>query len=78
MVSCIVFLLCLSVAELLFLVWGVYLCYAVRTVPSAFHEPRYMAVAVYNELLVSAISHIIRLVRMRCEMIFNTVVKATH
>lgn len=47
-------------AEFLFLLWGVYLCYAVRTVPSAFHEPRYMAVAVYNELLISAIFHIIR------------------
>ncbi|XP_047668809.1 probable G-protein coupled receptor 158 isoform X1 [Tachysurus fulvidraco] len=50
----------MAVAELLFLLWGVYLCYAVRTVPSAFHEPRYMAVAIYNELLVSAIFHIIR------------------
>lgn len=60
MASCIVFLFWLSVAELLFLLWGVYLCYAVRTVPSAFHEPRYMAVAIYNELLVSAIFHIIR------------------
>lgn len=50
-------------AELLFLLWGVYLCYAVRTVPSAFHEPRYMAVAIYNELLISAIFHIIRWVR---------------
>lgn len=50
-------------AEFLFLLWGVYLCYAVRTVPSAFHEPRYMAVAIYNELLISAIFHIIRWVR---------------
>ncbi|TWW72909.1 putative G-protein coupled receptor 158 [Takifugu flavidus] len=47
-------------AEFLFLLWGVYLCYAVRTVPSAFHEPRYMAAAIYNELLISAIFHIIR------------------
>ncbi|KAF5890523.1 G-protein coupled receptor [Clarias magur] len=50
----------MAVAELLFLLWGVYLCYTVRTVPSAFHEPRYMAVAVYNELLISAVFHIIR------------------
>ncbi|XP_036452870.1 probable G-protein coupled receptor 158 [Colossoma macropomum] len=50
----------MAVAEFLFLLWGVYLCYAVRTVPSAFHEPRYMAVAIYNELLISAIFHIIR------------------
>lgn len=47
-------------AEFLFLLWGVYLCYAVRTVPSAFHEPRYMAVAVHNELIISAIFHTIR------------------
>uniref|UniRef100_A0A1A7YH50 G protein-coupled receptor 158 n=1 Tax=Iconisemion striatum TaxID=60296 RepID=A0A1A7YH50_9TELE len=50
----------MAVAEFLFLQWGVYLCYAVRTVPSAFHEPRYIAVAIYNELLISAIFHIIR------------------
>ncbi|KAG8138876.1 hypothetical protein E2320_001657 [Naja naja] len=47
-------------AEFLFLLWSVYLCYAVRTVPSAFHEPRYMAVAVHIELIISAIFHIIR------------------
>ncbi|KFW86115.1 putative G-protein coupled receptor 158, partial [Manacus vitellinus] len=50
----------MAVAEFLFLLWGVYLCYAVRTVPSAFHEPRYMAVAVHNELIISAIFHTIR------------------
>ncbi|KAK2490954.1 hypothetical protein MC885_000153, partial [Smutsia gigantea] len=49
-----------AIAEFLFLLWGVYLCYAVRTVPSAFHEPRYMAVAVHNELIVSAVFHTIR------------------
>eukprot|EP00066_Takifugu_rubripes_P017154 XP_011606420.1 PREDICTED: probable G-protein coupled receptor 158 [Takifugu rubripes] len=46
--------------EFLFLLWSVYLCYAVRTVPSAFHEPRYMAIAVHNELVLSAIFYIIR------------------
>ncbi|XP_037693818.1 probable G-protein coupled receptor 158 [Choloepus didactylus] len=51
-----------AIAEFLFLLWGVYLCYAVRTVPSAFHEPRYMAVAVHNELIISAIFHTIRFV----------------
>uniref|UniRef100_A0A3B4B5W8 G-protein coupled receptors family 3 profile domain-containing protein n=1 Tax=Periophthalmus magnuspinnatus TaxID=409849 RepID=A0A3B4B5W8_9GOBI len=50
----------MAVAEFLFLLWGVYLCYAVRTVPSAFHEPRYIAVAIYNELVVSAIFQILR------------------
>ncbi|XP_068942428.1 metabotropic glycine receptor [Petaurus breviceps papuanus] len=51
-----------AIAEFFFLLWGVYLCYAVRTVPSAFHEPRYMAVAVHNELIISAIFHTIRFV----------------
>ncbi|XP_061790982.1 metabotropic glycine receptor [Nerophis lumbriciformis] len=50
----------MAVAEFLFLLWGVYLCYAVRTIHSAFHEPRYMAVALYNELLLSAVFHVIR------------------
>ncbi|XP_062900333.1 metabotropic glycine receptor [Mobula hypostoma] len=50
----------MAIAEFLFLLWGVYLCYAVRTVPSAFHEPRYMAVAVHNELIISAIFYTIR------------------
>ncbi|XP_067290887.1 metabotropic glycine receptor isoform X2 [Pseudorasbora parva] len=50
----------IAVAEILFLLWGVYLCFAVRTVPSAFHEPRYMAIAVHNELILSAIFHILR------------------
>lgn len=49
-----------SAAEFLFLLWAVYLCYAVRTVPSAFHEPRYMAIAVHNELVLSAIFYVIR------------------
>ncbi|XP_069067463.1 metabotropic glycine receptor [Pleurodeles waltl] len=52
----------MAIAEFLFLLWGVYLCYAVRTVPSAFHEPRYMAVAVHNELILSAIFHTIRFI----------------
>ncbi|XP_069770676.1 metabotropic glycine receptor [Narcine bancroftii] len=52
----------LAIAEFLFLLWGVYLCYAVRTVPSAFHEPRYMAVAVHNELIISAVFYTIRFI----------------
>ncbi|KAG8573659.1 hypothetical protein GDO81_012486 [Engystomops pustulosus] len=52
----------MAVGEFVFLLWGVYLCYAVRTVPSAFHEPRYMAVAVHNELIISAIFHTVRFV----------------
>ncbi|XP_037311617.2 metabotropic glycine receptor isoform X2 [Pungitius pungitius] len=50
----------MAVAEFLFLLWAVYLCYAVRTVPSAFHEPRYMAIAVHSELVLTAIFYAIR------------------
>ncbi|XP_063815726.1 probable G-protein coupled receptor 179 [Pseudophryne corroboree] len=52
----------MSLAELLFLCWGSYLCYGARTVPSAFHEPRYMGVAIHNEMLISTAFHIIRFV----------------
>ncbi|XP_003222645.3 probable G-protein coupled receptor 179 isoform X1 [Anolis carolinensis] len=48
------------VAEMLFLFWGSFLCYATRTVPSAFHEPRYMGIALHNELITSAAFHVIR------------------
>uniref|UniRef100_A0A8B9Z9D3 G-protein coupled receptors family 3 profile domain-containing protein n=1 Tax=Anas platyrhynchos TaxID=8839 RepID=A0A8B9Z9D3_ANAPL len=37
------------VAEMLFLLWGSSLCYATRAVPSAFHEPRYMGIALHND-----------------------------
>ncbi|KAJ3594344.1 hypothetical protein NHX12_003651, partial [Muraenolepis orangiensis] len=50
----------LQFTEFLFLLWGVYLCHAVRTVPSAYHEPRYLTVAVFNELLLSSIFHLVR------------------
>ncbi|KTG32016.1 hypothetical protein cypCar_00017898 [Cyprinus carpio] len=64
----------MAAAEFLFLLWGVYLCYAVRTVPSAFHEPRYLAVAIYNELLISAIFHIIS--HVKSQLIFISHVKS--
>ncbi|XP_037666280.1 probable G-protein coupled receptor 179 [Choloepus didactylus] len=48
------------VAELLLLCWGSFLCYATRAVPSAFHEPRYMGIALHNELLLSATFHTAR------------------
>ncbi|NWJ12005.1 GP179 protein, partial [Crypturellus undulatus] len=43
--------------ELLLLLWGSSLCVATRAVPSAFHEPRYLGIALHNELLVSAAFH---------------------
>ncbi|NXE99806.1 GP158 protein, partial [Menura novaehollandiae] len=51
-------LLC-PTAETLFLLWGSFLCYATRAVPSAFHEPRYMGIALHNELMVSAAFHVV-------------------
>ncbi|XP_045693346.1 probable G-protein coupled receptor 179 [Phyllostomus hastatus] len=48
------------VAEMLLLCWGSFLCYAARAVPSAFHEPRYMGIALHNELLLSAAFHAAR------------------
>ncbi|NXP69073.1 GP158 protein, partial [Chloropsis cyanopogon] len=47
-------------AEMLFLLWGSFLCYATRAVPSAFHEPRYMGIALHNELMVSAAFHVLQ------------------
>ena len=47
-------------AEMLLLCWGSFLCYATRAVPSAFHEPRYMGIALHNELLLSAAFHAAR------------------
>ncbi|NWY57521.1 GP158 protein, partial [Chionis minor] len=47
-------------AEMLFLLWGSFLCYATRAVPSAFHEPRYLGIALHNELMISAAFHVVR------------------
>ncbi|GCC29397.1 hypothetical protein chiPu_0007839, partial [Chiloscyllium punctatum] len=44
----------MAIAEFLLLCWGSYLCYAVRTVPSTYHEPRFMGLAIHNEILMSA------------------------
>ncbi|KAM6368591.1 LOW QUALITY PROTEIN: putative G-protein coupled receptor 179 [Pluvialis apricaria] len=50
------------IAETLFLLWGSFLCYATRAVPSAFHEPRYMGIALHNELMISATFHVVRFI----------------
>ncbi|XP_008569198.1 PREDICTED: probable G-protein coupled receptor 179 [Galeopterus variegatus] len=50
------------VAEMLLLCCGSFLCYATRAVLSAFHEPRYMGIALHNELLLSAAFHTARFV----------------
>ncbi|XP_032567041.1 probable G-protein coupled receptor 179 isoform X4 [Chiroxiphia lanceolata] len=50
------------IAEMLFLLWGSFLCYATRAVPSAFHEPRYMGIALHNELMISTAFHVVRFI----------------
>eukprot|EP00079_Xenopus_tropicalis_P018942 XP_012808128.1 PREDICTED: probable G-protein coupled receptor 179 [Xenopus tropicalis] len=50
----------MSIAEVLFLCWGSFLCYGARSIPSAFHEPRYMGIAIHNEMIVSAAFHVLR------------------
>ncbi|XP_032284824.1 probable G-protein coupled receptor 179 isoform X1 [Phoca vitulina] len=50
------------VAEMLLLGWGSFLCYATRAVPSALREPRYMGIALHNELPLSAAFHTARFV----------------
>ncbi|XP_053944488.1 probable G-protein coupled receptor 179 [Cuculus canorus] len=50
------------IAEMLFLLWGSFLCYAMRAVPSAFHEPRYMGIALHNELMISTAFHVVRFI----------------
>ncbi|XP_068178433.1 metabotropic glycine receptor [Antennarius striatus] len=50
----------MAVAELLFLCWGSSLWTAIRPVPSAFHEPRYMGIAIHNELILSTMFHLFR------------------
>ncbi|XP_059526768.1 probable G-protein coupled receptor 179 [Myotis daubentonii] len=52
----------MAVAEMLLLCWGSFLCYATRAVPSAFQEPRYMGIALHNELLLSAAFYAARFV----------------
>ncbi|XP_053768020.1 probable G-protein coupled receptor 179 isoform X2 [Desmodus rotundus] len=58
------------VAEMLLLCWGSFLCYATRAVPSAFHEPRYMGIALHNELMLSAAFHAASTVTATLALIF--------
>uniref|UniRef100_A0A6I8P4Q7 G-protein coupled receptors family 3 profile domain-containing protein n=1 Tax=Ornithorhynchus anatinus TaxID=9258 RepID=A0A6I8P4Q7_ORNAN len=50
----------MSVAELLSLLCASALCRATWAVPSAYREPRYLAVALHNELATSAAFHLVR------------------
>ncbi|XP_078621442.1 metabotropic glycine receptor-like [Branchiostoma floridae x Branchiostoma japonicum] len=51
---------CLDIGELLFLVWGLYQCYRIRSAPSEFNEPLFMTVAIGNEALLTFIFNVAR------------------
>ncbi|XP_070570344.1 metabotropic glycine receptor-like [Ptychodera flava] len=50
----------IEAAEFLFLIFGIYLCYLVRSAPSEFHETRYISIAIYNETIFSLFLHVAR------------------
>ncbi|XP_072031449.1 metabotropic glycine receptor-like [Amphiura filiformis] len=50
----------IEVVELLFLIFGIYLCYSVRGAPCEFHENRYISVAIYNETIFSLFLYVSR------------------
>ncbi|KAG1680653.1 putative G-protein coupled receptor [Nymphon striatum] len=39
--------------EIVFLIWGIGLCYVVRKAPSEFNESRFISMAIYNEFFLS-------------------------
>ncbi|KAJ8019410.1 hypothetical protein HOLleu_40991 [Holothuria leucospilota] len=49
----------IDVIEFLFLLFAIYLCYSVRAAPSEFHETRFITVAVYNEIIMTSIFHVL-------------------
>jgi len=50
------------VGECLFLCIGVYLCYCVRSAPSFYFETKFIAFAIFNELLISTVYYVVRYV----------------
>lgn len=54
-------LLSLIVAvEMLFLLWGIHLCYKVRKAPSAFNESKFISWSIYNLTVVTLLLKITR------------------
>lgn len=51
------------VAELLFLLFGIYLCYRVRSAPSDFAEGTYITAAICYEAVISIVFYVLRFVR---------------
>jgi len=52
--------LCVFIGEGLFLCFGIYLCYCTRSAPSFYKETKFISFAIFNELLVSAVSYVVR------------------
>ncbi|XP_033097665.1 probable G-protein coupled receptor 158 [Anneissia japonica] len=50
----------LGIIEFAFLMFGLYLCYLVRSAPSEFNEIKYVTLAIFDEAFVSLILYIIR------------------
>ncbi|XP_077997430.1 metabotropic glycine receptor-like [Glandiceps talaboti] len=50
----------IEAAEFLFLIFGIYLCYLVRSAPSEYNETRYISIAIYNETIFSLFLHVAR------------------
>lgn len=50
------------VAELLFLLFGIYLCYRVRSAPSDFAEGTYITAAICYEAVISIVFYVLRFV----------------
>ncbi|XP_046849616.1 probable G-protein coupled receptor CG31760 [Xenia sp. Carnegie-2017] len=48
--------------EVLFLLWGVWLCIRVRNAPSAYNESKYIAWCIYNTLFVKIVVGLLRIV----------------
>lgn len=46
--------------EMLFLLWGIHLCYKVRKAPSAFNESKFISWSIYNLTVVTLLLKITR------------------
>jgi len=60
----ILFFFILVSAEVLFLIFGIYLCYRVRAAPSEYREGIYISAAICYECFISTIFYVLRLVCM--------------
>jgi G protein-coupled receptor 158 len=50
----------IEIGECVFLCVGIYLCYCIRSAPTFYLETKFITVAIFNELFISAIFYVIR------------------